>query len=109
MAWPTVFRFRTVTWQRVTPHCCAHSPAEQAIQVGIVQPSAVLSRPGPLWLSFVPPPQNFPSIAELHRWQRAQINSGKLTEHTHFYDKGIQKLVLCYDKRLNSGGDYAGK
>jgi len=26
-----------------------------------------------------------------------------------FYDEGIQKLVQCYDKRLNSGGNCVGK
>jgi len=31
MAWPADFVYH-VPWQRVTPHCCVHSPATQAVQ-----------------------------------------------------------------------------
>ena len=36
----------------------------------------------PLSLSLVPPPCNFPSIAELYGWQKVEMNGGKLAEHT---------------------------
>jgi hypothetical protein len=38
-ALPADFRCHVVAWQHVTPHCCMHSSAAEAIQVGIVWPS----------------------------------------------------------------------
>jgi hypothetical protein len=69
--------FRDHAW----PHCCVRSPAAQAGQVRIVRPSVIHSGPGSQQFSCVPSPQNFPSIAELHRQQVAEINSGKLVKH----------------------------
>lgn len=62
MAWPTDFGCY-VAWQHMTPHCCVHSPAAQAIQVRISWPSTVQSGPDPYQLSLVPLTQNFLSTA----------------------------------------------
>jgi hypothetical protein len=37
------------------------------------------------------------------------VNTWFASQATSFYDAGIQKLVPCYDKCLNNGGNYVGK
>ena len=91
----------------MTPHCCVHSPAAQAIQVGIVRPSTVQSRPGPyhfhlfLHLATFLALQNFMDGKEL----KSMVENWLNTQVAAFYDEEIQKLVPCYDKCLNSGSE----
>jgi hypothetical protein len=91
-AWPTNFGSCVVAWQHVTPHCCMHSPAAQAIQVGIFWPSTVQSGPGPyhfhlfLHLATLLALQNFMDGKDLkqqwktgwtHRWQPCMMRGYK--------------------------------
>lgn len=84
-----------------------HSPAAQAIQVGIVTPSTVQSGPGPyhfhLFFHFATflALQTFMDGKELKSTLENWLN----TQVATFYDEGIQKLVPCYDKCLNSGSE----
>jgi hypothetical protein len=43
----------------------------------------------------------FSSVLQYKTWLSSQV--------ADFFDTGIQKLISCYDKCLNSGGDYIEK
>jgi hypothetical protein len=49
--------------------------------------------------------QRFSNNVELMEGVKTWLSS----QAADFFEKGIQKLILQYDKRLNSGGDYAEK
>jgi len=66
---------------------------------------------GAKWFSPLPTPKEVPGRQAIWQWWRSERCSAKwLTlQVATFYEKGIQKLVPCYNKRLNDGGEYVEK
>jgi hypothetical protein len=112
MVWPADFRCHVVAGQHATSHCCAHTPAAQAIQVGTVQAICRTVWTWPLidfhlflhLRTFLSLP-NFIGSEELKSVVEGWVNM----QAAAFYDEGTQKLVPHYDQCFNSGSDYVEK
>ena len=106
-------RTRVASWQCSAAHRCSNSSPHHVIWLGTI---------------WSPLPPNSPDLAPSHFHLFLHLKKFLAGQHflndddvkeamkkwlssqaATFYEEGIQKLVLCFDKCLNNGGNYVGK